>query len=607
VVISDSGRLYSCRIMCCYDCLKTISEFVVGKQCLTLCWVAMTLAACSGPDADDAAKRVNQIASDFVHGYYTQFPEEVYEVGYPDAPNDRFGDHSEAALAAWDRRIDGWLHALDGIDVEQLAGTAEAITYVFARERMLALVAKRVCHNELWNISPTWTGWQFMFASTLAAQPVGTEDERDAALSRVADIARFLTVDISNLRRGLDQGYVAAQSNIDAVVDQVTSLIETTIDESPFFSPAARADDEAFIAAYRDVLEASVFPALTDYRDFLKDDYRGREAIGVGANPDGDACYAASAHYWSSLPMAPDAIHRLGLSQMARIQHEMLQIARDSFGTDDLKALMEELRTNPEYTFASEQAVLDFVVDAVDRSRAAVNDWFGHVPDADVIVIASPAYEKDSGGGFYSAGAADGSRPGTIQVGTYNPTTISKAGTESLTFHEGYPGHHLQVSIALLNESLHPILRYMFVSGFAEGWGLYSEHLSDEMGLYSSPVTRIGKLSDEAWRAARLVVDPGMHVLGWTRQEAIDYLLEHTAISPDGAASEVDRYAAVPGQATSYLLGSLEIQRLRKRAEEALGEQFDIRKFHDRILANGGVTLPMLGTTVDAWIAEHDL
>jgi len=218
--------------------------------------------------------------------------------------------------------------------------------------------------------------------------------------------------------------------------------------------------------------------------------------------------------------------------------------------------------------------------------------------------VPSPAYEKDSGGGFYSAGSADGTRPGTYQVGTYNPTSISMAGTESTAFHESWPGHHLQVSIALRNESLHPVQRYMFISGSVEGWALYTERLVDEMGLYSSELARLGMLSNEAYRAARLVVDPGIHVLGWTRDEAIEYMMDNTAEGYDSVSSEVDRYAAVPGQATSYLVGSLEIQRIRSNAETILGDRFDIKQFHDRLLADGGVTLPMLATSIDNWMLE---
>jgi uncharacterized protein (DUF885 family) len=581
------------------------SEPAVPFKRLTPALAAFLIVACSQAPEESPADLVNQIASEFVHEYFTQFPEEVYEVGYGGAPMNRFGDHSETATAAWDARVDSWLSSLNAVDVTALTSTADKVTYVFTREQLQTLVNRRVCQNDLWNISPTWTGWQFMFASTLAIQPVDTANEQQAAIERIVDAARFLKTDVSNLRRGLDQGYLAPQSNVVAVIDQVTSLIDTPDAESPLFSPAARSSNEAFVAAYGEANKSTLRPALIAYRDFLANDYQGRDTPGVGANPNGEACYAASVRYWSSLSMSAEDIHRAGLSEMARIQTEMLQIAKASFDTGDVKGLLAELRTNPDYTFGSEQEMLDYISAAVQRGKDAVPDWFGNVPDAELEIFPSPAYEKDSGGGFYSAGAADGSRPGTYQVGTYNPQGISKAGTESTAFHESYPGHHMQVSLALTNQDLHPILRYIGVSGSVEGWALYTEKLADEMGLYSSDVARLGMLSNEAYRAARLVVDPGMHVMGWSRDDAIQYMLDHTAEGIDSLTSEVDRYAAVPGQATSYLLGSLEIQRLRRKAEQALGENFDIREFHDRILANGGVTLPMLGTTIDAWIAEQ--
>lgn len=565
----------------------------------------MFVAACTKTAEQSPADRVNEIASEYVHGYFTQFPEEVYEVGYGDAPIDRFGDHSEAAMAAWDARVDAWLAALDSVDVTALSGAADAITFAFTREQLQTQVDRRVCETDLWNVSPTWTGWQYMFASTLAIQPIATAAERQAAVDRIVDAARYVETDISNLRRGLDLGFAAPKSGVTAVVEQITTLIETPADESPLFSPAVRSDDAAFIDQYRAAYESTFKPAMVAYRDFLDNEYQGREGIGVGNNPNGKDCYAASVRYWSSLSMSPEDIHRAGLAQMARIQSEMLQIARESFDTDDVKGLLAELRSNPEYTFGSEQELLDYVNAAVQRGMDAVPSWFGRLPDAELIVMPSPAYEKDSGGGFYSAGAADGSRPGTYQVGTYNPQGISKAGPESTAFHESYPGHHLQVSLALENESLHPILRYIGVSGFVEGWALYTERLADEMGIYSSDIARLGMLSNEAYRAARLVVDPGMHIMGWSRDDAIQYMLDHTAEGIDSLTAEVDRYAAVPGQATSYLLGSLEIQRLRQKAENALGDDFDIREFHDRVLANGGITLPMLGAEIDAWIAEH--
>ena len=576
---------------------------MTAKQLIIIVFLA-TLLACSDTPEPSTAERVNSIASQFVNGYYSFYPEEAYESGYPDAPMDRFGDHGESNLLAWDKQVNDWLADLDALDPAPLSGTVDAVTYLFARERLEAIVGRRVCRMELWNVSPTWTGWPSMTTSTLGVQPVATADERDAALARASDIARYLDTEINNLRRGIDAGYLAPQTNVDAVVEQVTALIDTPIDDSPFVNPATRSGNGEFARRYREVVEKSVIPAMIRYRDFLATEYPGRDAVGVSANPDGEACYAASVRYWSSLPMDPADIHRAGLSNMSRIQSEMLAIARESFGTDDLKSLLQELRTNPEYTFESEQAMLDYVNSAVARAEAAMPDWFAYVPESRLIVTPSPAFEKDSGGGFYSAGSADGS-VGIYKVGTYNPTGISKAGTESTAFHESWPGHHLDSSIAAGNPSLHPILRYMWSSGTSEGWALYSERLADEIGLYSSELSRLGMLSNEAYRAARLVVDPGMHVMGWTRQNAIDYMLENTAEGLDSVSGEVDRYAAVPGQATSYLVGSLEIQRLREKAERSLGDRFDIRVFHNRILENGGVTLPMLGMSIDAWIEEN--
>ncbi len=559
---------------------------------------------CSQESDVNSAKQVSLIANEFVDGFYSQYPEEAYESGFPNAPTGRFSDQSSAGLTAWNAKVDEWISQLDAINVSALDGTPAALTWMFARDRLQAIVDRRVCRTHLWNVSPTWTGWHTLVASTLALQAVETADQKQQALARAADIERFINTEISNLRRGVEEGYLAPRTNVSAVIGQISSLIDTPVEDSPYFGPAARSQDAEFVTAYRDVMEKNVLPAMRRYRDYLSEEYQGRDEIGVRNNPDGDDCYRASVRSWSSLFIDPEEIHRTGLAQMSRIRSEMLAVAKESFGTDDLDGLLADLKTNPEYLFKSEADMLEHIEAAVARGKIAVHDWFGYVPDAEMIVVPYPAFEKNSGGGFYSAGTADGSRPGTYKVGTYNATSISKAGQESTAFHEGYPGHHLQVSVALMNESLHPILRYMFISGSGEGWALYTETLADEMGLYSDAVTRLGMLSDEAHRAARLVVDPGIHVMGWTRQQAIDYVLENTALGIDNVTYEIDRYAAVPGQATSYLLGSLEIQRLRAHAERLLGERFDIKAFHDRILENGTVTLPMLATSIDAWIEE---
>ena len=554
------------------------------------------------PDGGAVAE-VLAVAEEYTHAYYQEFPEEAYEVGYPELPYDRLGDRSVAATEAWQQREDAWLGRLKAVDTTLLEGTSAAVPYAFARERLEALVAKRVCRIDLWNVSPTWTGWLSMLQSTFAVQPVGTPEARKDALARAGDVARYLDTEVANLREGLRLGFSAARSNVDAVVAQVESLVEAPVEDSPFYEPASRDGDKDFAAALAAVVTGEIRPAATRYRDFLVDEYReaARIPVGVSANPEGEDCYRASIRVYTSLGLTPQEIHDTGLRQLAGIQTEMSAIGGRSFGTEDRKALLELARNDRRYTFGSREEALAYTQAAIERAKAAVPSWFGFVPQAEVVIRPYPDYQKRTGGGFYSAGAVDGSRPGTYEIGLYEPEKLSQVGLEATTFHETYPGHHLQVSIGLERSGVHPILRYFFFSGTGEGWALYTERLADEMGLYSSDAARLGMLSNEAVRAARLVVDTGMHALGWSRQQALDFLLENTAWAESEAAYEVDRYIAVPAQALSYLIGSLEIQRLRREAEKRLGDRFDIQEFHDRVIEDGTVTLKMLREKIEAW------
>lgn len=565
---------------------------------------AMALATGMSPAMGNAsgADAALRIAQEYVDGYYHQFPEEAFEVGYPDTPMDQLGDRSVPAMRAWNAREDAWLAALQRIEPDALANTPAAIPYAFTRDRLEASTARRVCRSELWNASPTFNSWQSMLSSTFAQQPVATETQRRQALARLQAMPRYLDTEISNLRTGMAQGYRAPAVNITAVLGQLDGLLAGQPEDSPFYSPAARADDDAFRRQVRALVVEAINPAIDRYRTFLGTEYKGREATGIAANPNGAACYAASIRFHTSLAIDPQRIHGTGLREMARIEQEMRDIARESFKTDDVKALLERFRSDRQYSFRSEDEVLVYARAAVARAEAAMPAWFGFVPDAKLIVKPFPAYMKASGGGYYAAGSVDGTRPGTYELGTYLPETISRVGIESTAFHESYPGHHQQMAVAIFGKGVHPVLRYLYVSSVAEGWGLYSERLADEMKLYSSPADRMGMLSNQAFRAARLVVDPGMHVLGWSREQAIGYMLAHTAESRPEIEREIDRYLATPGQASAYMTGSLEILRLRHEAERQLGARFDIRGFHDAVLANGAVTLPMLEAAVKEWM-----
>jgi uncharacterized protein (DUF885 family) len=308
---------------------------------------------------------------------------------------------------------------------------------------------------------------------------------------------------------------------------------------------------------------------------------------------------------FTTLDVPAQEIHQIGLREMDKIQAEMRTIAQRSYNTTDVQALLERMRTDRQFLFGSRQEIVDYAGAAIGRARAAMPRYFGRLPRADVVIEPYQDFEERSApGASYEIPGEDG-RPGKYRINTYKPEEQTRVGIESTAFHESIPGHHLQLAIAQEREGAHIITRFTGNSGFSEGWGLYSERLADEMGLFSSDMDRMGLLSNEALRAARMVVDPGLHVMGWTRDQAIDYMLKHTAENRQAVENEVDRYIGWPGQATAYMLGNLEIRRLREMAERELGSRFDIRTFHDKVLEDGTVTLPMLRAKIERWVAAE--
>lgn len=576
---------------------------------VVLAWAVAGCGAAPEP-AVDGPVEVNRLADRYLEAYFEAFPHQATLAGAAEGLHDRLPDLSPSARARWAATEDSILTALEAVDPATLEiGGPEAVTHGFLGEILRNSRDFRACRMELWNVSPTWTGWQSEMALLASSQPVGTPERNDAAVRRFSELPRYLEQEVANLREGLARGYSAPGGNVEAVIRQMDALLGAPVAESPFVAMAG-AEDADFRAQMEQLELHELRPAIERYRDFLRDEYlpRARQAVGVSANPDGPACYRAAIRHHATVDLDAEEVHRIGLERMERIRAEMGEIAGRLVGTSDVDAALERLRTDPAYAFASREEMLQAAVDAVERGRAAAPEWFGVVPRAPVIVEPVPAFQEASApGGFYSNPAEDGSRPGVYSINLHQAAGKPRAGLEATAFHETYPGHHLQSVIALEREGLHPISRYLYLSGFGEGWGLYAERLADEMGLYSGDVDRIGLLSNEALRAARLVVDAGMHALGWTRQRAIDYMLANTAESRASVTAEVDRYIAVPGQATAYMLGNLEIRRLRSVAEERLGERFEIRDFHDRVLEDGSVPLSLLGRKIEAWMEREGL
>jgi len=556
--------------------------------------------------SDELAKRVNALADRYVKEYFDAFPYQAVTAGAPDTHPDQLVDHSLPALESWQKREDAMLSELRTMDVASLEGRAEALTYKFLQNQLESSQRARVCHMEFWNVSPTYTGWQADFALAAGGQATATDADRRDALARYSNLPKYLDDEIANLKEGLKLKYSAPKHNVEMVIAQMDAMLKAPVSDSPFVQMAKKDAPAAFRQQLEQLETQKIRPAIQRYRAFLKDTYlpAARTAVGVNANPSGDACYDAAVRLYATVAMKPGDINDLGRSQMDKIEMQMREIGARSFGTSDPAELMKKVSTDPKYKFKSRQDLIKFAESAVERARLALPKAFGRLPKAPVIVEPYPAYlEKSAPGGQSVPPTADG-KPGKYMINAYDATNQSRAGAESTAFHETYPGHHLQGAIALEREGLHPILRYFFLSGFGEGWALYAEHLSIEMGLYSSDLDRLGQLSNAALRAARLVVDSGMHGLGMTRDAALDYLMRHVAGTADGAAAEVDRYIAVPGQATAYMIGNLEIQRLRAQAEKALGPKFDLRAFHDVVLEDGTMPLWVLRDKVERWVAK---
>jgi uncharacterized protein (DUF885 family) len=560
-------------------------------------------APAPAPPADRADARVRALADAYLEGYFQRNPDQVTLYGVPGRRHDALPDNSLDALRTWQAKEDAWLAQAKQIDPATIEAPPLRGTYAIVREALEASIAVRVCRGELWTVSQFVNGWQVQDGYTVTIQPVGTEDARKDALARWSRLPKYVDTEIANLREGLKAGYSAPKGNVRIVIDQMNTLIATPTAESPFDSPSVRDKTTEFVQQFDTLVREQIVPAFTRYRDFLQKEYlaAAREAIGVSANPNGAACYDASVRYHSSLPTPASEVHATGLREVERLDAEMKAIGERSFGTGDVSKLLQRARSDRRYLFKSSDELIEVSQAALARAKEHIHDWFGLLPKADVVIQRYPKFREKNGPNEYNPPAEDGSRPAVFFINAYEAEKKSRVEAESTAFHETIPGHHLQGAIALERKDIHPIGRYLGNSGYTEGWGLYAERLADEMKLFSSDLDRLGMLSSQALRAARLVVDSGIHTKGWTRQQAIDFMLAHTAEDPADVTSEVDRYIIYPGQATAYMLGKLEISQARADAQQALGSRFDIKQFHDRVLEDGAIPVSFLHEKIRRW------
>jgi uncharacterized protein (DUF885 family) len=404
---------------------------------------------------------------------------------------------------------------------------------------------------------------------------------------------------------GARQGRTAVARLVEAAIAQLDMMLQ-----DPTVGALARSDmDSAYAETVSVALDTHARPALAAYRDALRTAVlpaaRDDEHPGICFLPDGEAMYRALTREHTSMNYTPDELHAMGREIVDQVTEEMVETGSGLFGTTDVPEIFRRL-ADPSLRYSSREEMLEHARRVVAAAEAEAPNWFATVPDMACAVAAVPeAEEVGMTSAYYMPGAIDGSRPGTYYLNTSQPEERHRYGAEDIAFHEAVPGHHLQLTIAMESKDLAPARQVLYDTACAEGWGLYSERLADEMGLYTDDLARMGLFAADAWRASRLVVDTGLHAMGWSRQRAIDWMSTHTPLPRLEVEAEIDRYISFPGQALAYMVGRREIVRLRTEATAALGGRFDLREFHDLVLRAGILPLPALSRTVERWVARR--
>ncbi len=443
--------------------------------------------------------------------------------------------------------------------------------------------------------------------TVLPQLPLDTAARRDQYIERLTLLPRYLAEAGERHREGVAAGRTPTRRGVDNTV----TLIDRVLGDPDLVGLRRRAeDDDAFGAAVDDLLDGVVSDALRQYRHVLTSEIlelgRDDEHPGLCWLPDGEALYDTMVQVSTSTTRSPRDLHATGLAIIEQLNQDYVTLGERLWGLTDVASVHDRLRNDPALRYESEEEMVAKATEMVRRAEAEAPKWFGLLPSTACAIEEVPlALAASSAPAYYQTGAFDGSRVGTYFINTLKPEERFRHLAEAIAFHEAVPGHHFQLTIIQEVEGNHLAHSLFMDVANAEGWGLYAERLADEMGLYSDDVARLGMLSTDAWRAARLVVDTGLHGMGWSRQQAIDFMVANVPMPLVEVVAEVDRYIAMPGQALSYMVGRLEIESCRRYATDVLGDRFDVRAFHDVVLTTGPVPLPALRAAIERWVARE--
>lgn len=590
--------------------------------------LATVLAACSPstpPAADAAAQlapgekaaQLNQLYADYWEGVLKLNPLQATFQG-DDRYNDQLPDMGSAEYRKQVHDFTAqWLDKARKIGDAGLGGQDLLSYRIFVDEQQQSLDGEKFPGWMLpVNQMGSTVSYAVMLGSGQVAQPFKTVKDYDNWLARAARIPVLLDTEIGNMREGMAAGVVQPRVLMEKVVPQFDALLTTKAEDSQFWGPIKQmpadfpaAEKERLTAAYRTLIEQQLMPAIKKQRDFIANDYlpASRDTVGLDALPDGKAWYAFSAKQMTTTEQTPEQIHAIGLKEVERIHGEMHKVMEQVGFKGSLQDFFTFMQHDKQFEFKSEDALLAHYRGLEAKIEANVGKLFSLTPKAGFEIRPVEAFRaKSAAGGSYMTPSEDGSRPGIFYVNTFDLPTRKTWDAEDLFLHEAIPGHHFQLALQQELQGVPAFRRFGGQTAFIEGWGLYAESLGKDLGVYTDPYSYFGRLQGELWRAVRLVVDTGLHSKGWSRQQVLDYMFANSSVSEPDAIAEAERYIAWPGQALAYKTGELKIQELRKRAEQKLGDRFDIREFHAEVLKDGSVPLDVLDGKIERWIEGKD-
>jgi uncharacterized protein (DUF885 family) len=597
--------------------MKKISLALVGGLsmicCLNVVPVAAQVQATAGATASVAqrSKDLSKLFSEIWEDRLKHSPELASFLG-DKRYNDQLSDYSTQEVNAALARGRGFIQRLSEIDTTGLPDQERLSAELMLRS---LIDDQEGAKFKEWEMPVNqFSGFHTELPRLVNDLQFDTVKDYDDYIARLKKVPTAFSQITTNMELGIDEGRVPPQYLLEKVVAQTQALADQKPADSPFALPLKKfpktvsaADQKRISDELLETIGTQVLPYYQRFAKFLKVEYvpKGRKDPGAWALPNGDAYYAYRIRQSTTLKKSAAEIHQIGLDEVKRDETEMLAIVH-KLGFADLKSFSAALKTNPKEHPASKEALLGAYRSYIAQMQPKLPGLFGTLPKAQLEVVAVPAFiEKDQAAAYYNQGSPDGKRPGRVNVNTYNFAERSLAPVEAVSYHEGIPGHHLQISIAQELTGLPEFRKQSYYTAFTEGWALYSERLGKEIGFYQDPYNDYGRLEADIWRAIRLVVDTGVHSKHWTRQQMVDYFHDHSAIDETNIQAEVDRYIAWPGQALGYKMGQLKILELRQRAQAALGSKFDLKAFHDVVLDSGALPLDVLEQRVDEWIATQ--